>query len=272
MQTWAREQERAGRRVAFVPTMGYLHEGHLSLVREARRRGDLTVVSIFVNPTQFGPNEDFSRYPRDFERDRHLCEAEGVDVIFAPSAEAMYPPGSCTRVFVEGMQDRLCGRSRPGHFMGVCTVVLKLFEIVRPAVAVFGWKDAQQFLILRRMVQDLNLPVEMIGVETVREPDGLACSSRNVYLSPEERRGATILFRSLQQARAMIEDEHRTDAASIRKEMTALITQTPGARLDYVEIVSMDTLEPLEQVRTGGTLIALAVYFGRTRLIDNIRV
>lgn len=271
MQAWAREQERAGRRIAFVPTMGYLHEGHMTLVREARRHGEAVVVSIFVNPTQFGPNEDLARYPRDFERDRDLCAGEGVEVIFAPGAVEMYPEGELTRVFVDKMQDLLEGRSRPGHFMGVCTIVLKLFTAVRPTTAVFGWKDAQQFLILRRMARDLLLPIEMVGVETVREADGLACSSRNVYLSVDERREAVCLSKALARARAMIEKENVREVQAIRHEILSVISEAAHGRLDYCEIVSMDSLEPLAAIEPGNTLIALAVFFGKTRLIDNAR-
>jgi len=266
VQDW----KKSGLKVGFVPTMGYLHEGHLSLVREARKRTDRVVVSIFVNPTQFGPNEDYQVYPRDFDRDRELLSKEGVDLIFYPSVEVMYPEGYKTYVEVKDLQDRLCGRSRPGHFRGVCTVVLKLFNIVQPEEAFFGWKDAQQVIILQKMVEDLNLPVKIVPLPLVRDDDGLALSSRNTYLSPEERKAALVLSRSLDLAAELIKSGEKR-AEVIKNRMLELIQQEPRARVDYVEIVDLRTLEPLEQVQDN-TLIALAVFIGRTRLIDNLRI
>ena len=268
LQAAVAEARRGGRTVGFVPTMGYLHEGHLSLVRECRKRSDVTVASIFVNPLQFGPGEDFRRYPRDPERDTALLENEGTDILFLPETAEMYPPGFRTSVEVAGLQDRLCGRSRPGHFRGVATVVLKLFHIVRPDFAFLGEKDAQQVVILRRMTADLNLDVRIIAVPTVREPDGLAMSSRNVYLSAEERRAAVVLYRSLEEARRSFEAGER-QASRIRERVLGILAAEPLARPDYAEVVDPITLEPVERAEDG-TLIALAVHFGRTRLIDNI--
>jgi pantoate--beta-alanine ligase len=257
-----------GRTIGFVPTMGFLHEGHLSLVRECRKSADATVVSIFVNPLQFGPQEDLRRYPRDPERDGALLEKDGVDLLFLPDDREMYPPGYRTSVEVAGLQDKLCGRSRPGHFKGVATVVLKLFQIVRPDIAFFGQKDAQQALILQRMGKDLNLDVEIRVMPIVREPDGLAMSSRNTYLNAEERRAATILFRSLEQARRMYENGERA-AGRIRDQLLRTIASEHLAKVDYAEIVDPGSLDPVERIE-GRTLVALAVYIGRTRLIDNI--
>lgn len=262
--------KKSGLKIGFVPTMGYLHEGHLSLVRESKKRTDRTVVSIFVNPTQFGPNEDYQVYPRDLERDQKLLSREGVDLLFYPSVEVMYPEGYKTFVEVKDLQDRLCGRSRPGHFRGVCTVVLKLFNIVQPDEAFFGWKDAQQVIILQKMVEDLNVPVKITPLPLVRDQDGLALSSRNIYLSPEERKAALVLNRSLDLAAELINKGERS-AELIKRKMLELIQREPLARVDYVEIVDLKTLEPLEQVREN-TLIALAVFIGRTRLIDNLRI
>ncbi|WP_448592209.1 pantoate--beta-alanine ligase [Thermoflexus hugenholtzii] len=252
----------------FVPTMGYLHEGHLSLVRRARAENDRVAVSIFVNPTQFGPHEDYARYPRDLERDLRLLEPLGVDLVFVPSVEEMYPPGFQTWVIVEEVSRPLEGASRPGHFRGVATVVAKLFNILQPDRAYFGQKDAQQTVVIRRMVQDLNIPVEIVICPTVREPDGLAMSSRNTYLSPEERRAATVLFRALQAAKARYEAGER-DAERLREAMREVIRAEPLARIDYVSVAHPETLQELEQVE-GPALLSLAVYIGTTRLIDNI--
>lgn len=260
----------AGRRVGFVPTMGFLHDGHLSLVREARKRAEVVVVSIFVNPAQFGPREDFSRYPRDLDRDRALLEAEGVDVLFHPAAAEMYPPGYRTYVEVQGLQDALCGRSRPGHFRGVATVVLKLFNIVRPDAAFFGAKDAQQVTILRKMAADLDLDVEVVTCPIVREPDGLAMSSRNAYLKPDERRAALVLSRGLAEAERAIRAGER-DAAKVLAAVRAVIDAEPLARIDYVEAVDPLGFGPVEEIR-GDVLLALAVFVGSTRLIDNLLV
>jgi pantoate--beta-alanine ligase len=267
MKAIIRELKSQNKAVGFVPTMGYLHEGHLSLVRESRKRLDCTVVSIFVNPTQFGPKEDFKQYPRDFERDRALLEQEGVDYVFYPDAEEMYPEGYKTYVEVHDLQDRLCGRSRPGHFRGVCTVVLKLFQIINPDVAFFGQKDAQQTIILKKMVRDLDLDVKIEVGPTIRADDGLALSSRNSYLNPEERRAALILFKSLEEAKRMVEKGERV-ADQILKRMREMIEKEPLARIDYIEIVNLDDLAPLSVIKKEA-LIALAVYLGKTRLIDN---
>jgi len=259
--------KKDGRTVGLVPTMGYLHEGHLSLVRAAKRATQAVVVSLFVNPTQFGPNEDFARYPRDLARDAALLEREDVDVLFQPEAKDMYLDGAATFVEVHGLQDKLCGKSRPGHFRGVCTVVLKLFEIVRPTVAVFGQKDAQQAIIVRRMTRDLNLGVAIDVQAIVREPDGLAMSSRNAYLNPAERRAALVLSRSLAEAERSIAAGERR-AGIIAAGIKDLVGREPLARIDYVEIVEPVNLDTVSEV-TSGTLIALAVYFSKTRLIDN---
>ena len=246
-----REERRRGRSISLVPTMGFLHEGHLSLVRLSRVAADITVVSLFVNPTQFGPKEDLNTYPRDFERDAAMLRAEGADYLFAPAAEDMYASEHRTFVEVRDLQDKLCGRSRPGHFRGVCTIVLKLFNLVQPDCSVFGQKDAQQALILKRMIADLNVPVRMIVGPIVREADGLALSSRNTYLNPEERR--------------------ERDAGRVLVRMRTLIEAEPTARIDYVEAVGPENLEPVSVLKNG-TLIALAVWIGRTRLIDNLIV
>ena len=252
----------------FVPTMGYLHEGHLSLVRRARAENDRVAVSIFVNPTQFGPHEDYARYPRDLERDLRLLEPLGVDLVFVPSVEEMYPSGFQTWVIVEEVSRPLEGASRPGHFRGVATVVAKLFNILQTDRAYFGQKDAQQTVVIRRMVQDLNIPVEIVICPTVREPDGLAMSSRNTYLNPEERRAATVLFRALQAAKARYEAGER-DAEGLREAMREVIRAEPLARIDYVSVADPETLQELERVE-GPALLSLAVYIGTTRLIDNI--
>lgn len=258
---------KAGQRIGFVPTMGYLHEGHLTLMRQARQECGFVVVSIFVNPTQFGPNEDFSRYPRDLERDMALCQQVPVDAVFHPAVEEMYPKPFLTGVRVDGITAGLCGASRPGHFDGVATVVTKLFNIVKPDVAYFGQKDAQQVAVIRRMVADLNMDVEVRPVPTVREPDGLAMSSRNVYLSPEERQGALVLSRSLRMAQERVAEGER-DMVSLLEAMKRMIAAEPLASIDYVQIVDYDTLKPLERLE-GKALAALAVRFGKTRLIDN---
>jgi len=256
-----------GKTIGLVPTMGFLHEGHLSLIRESRRRCDATVVSIFVNPIQFGPKEDFMRYPKDFESDRAKLAAEGTDILFYPDAGAMYPDGYKTYVEVIDIQDRLCGESRPGHFRGVCTVVLKLFNIVLPDLAFFGQKDVQQAIILKKMAGDLNLDVKIETMPIVREADGLAMSSRNTYLNAEERKAAPILFSSLREARSLFEKGERRAGILIGR-MKALIAAEPLARLDYVEIVNPQTLAPLDEINREA-LIAMAVFVGKTRLIDN---
>ncbi len=268
MQAAAREWRRAGRRVGLVPTMGYLHAGHLSLVALARARADVVVVSLFVNPIQFGPAEDLAAYPRDFERDAELCRAAGVDALFHPAPEAMYPAGASTRVTETRLSRGLCGASRPGHFEGVCTVVAKLFNLVQPDLAVFGEKDGQQLRVIRRMARDLNFPVEIVAGPTRREPDGLAMSSRNVYLNPEERAQALCLRRALEIAERRYAGGER-DAARLRAAVAAEIARAPLARVEYIEIVDDDTLEPVTAL-TRPALVALAVFIGRTRLIDNL--
>jgi pantoate--beta-alanine ligase len=270
MKDALRAERARERTVGLVPTMGYLHEGHLSLVRASRAAADVTVASVFVNPAQFGPKEDFKTYPRDLERDAEMLRAEGTDYLFLPAAEEIYPAGYKTYVEVHDLQDLLCGASRPGHFRGVCTVVLKLFEIVRPDVAFFGQKDAQQAIILKRMARDLNLDIRVEVRPIVREPDGLAMSSRNAYLDPDERRAALVLWRSLTMARELIAAGERRSSV-ILGEMRAMIDSEPRARLDYVEAVETEGLTPVSEA-VDGTLIALAVFIGRTRLIDNLIV
>ena len=259
-----------GATVGLVPTMGALHEGHLSLVRTARLENDVVVVSVFVNPTQFGPNEDLERYPRDLDGDRQLCEAVGADLIFSPGAKEMYPEGFATWVDVEGLTSGLCARSRPGHFRGVCTVVTKLLQICGPDRAYFGDKDAQQLAVIRRMVRDLNMRVEIVPCPTVREADGLAMSSRNVRLKPEERAQAAVLYRALSVARDLVRDGER-DAAALDGAIRSVLAEAPAGEIDYVEIVDADDLTPVGTIR-GDCLLALAARFGDVRLIDNIRV
>jgi pantoate--beta-alanine ligase len=268
MKAAVRNLRAAGRTIGFVPTMGFLHEGHLSLVRESRKSADATVVSIFVNPLQFGPREDFSQYPRDLDRDARMLEREGVDWLFQPSAEEMYPKGYETTIELPKLQDRLCGLSRPGHFKGVATVVLKLFNIVQPDVAFFGQKDAQQAIILQRMAEDLNLDVRVRVLPIVREADGLAMSSRNIYLRPDERRAALVLWKSLEEARRLFESGERR-AGMIIGRMREIIGAEPLARVEYAEVVDHRNLESLDLIEREA-LIALAVDIGRTRLIDNI--
>lgn len=263
-----RELKSQGKIIGFVPTMGYLHEGHLGLVRESIRKADSTVVSIFVNPTQFDPREDFKEYPRDLKRDSEILEKEGVDFLFVPDADEIYPDGYKTYVEVHDLQDRLCGCKRKGHFRGVCTVVLKLFNIVHPDVSFFGQKDAQQAIILKRMVKDLNLDVKIEVLPIVREKDGLALSSRNTYLNPEERKAALSLSKSLREARMKIEKGER-DSEKIIQRMREILGEEPLAELDYIEIVEMNELNPITRVEKEA-LIALAVFIGKVRLIDNI--
>jgi len=271
MRAASRAARLAGKRIALVPTMGALHEGHLSLVRAARAGSDVVAASIFVNPTQFGPNEDLAKYPRSFERDCQLLEQEGVDFVFAPSVEEMYPSGvAATWVIVEGLSEKLDGKSRPGHFRGVTTVVSKLFHIVEPDRAFFGQKDAAQVANIRRMVRDLNLPVEIVVCPIVRETDGLAMSSRNAYLNPEDRKRALVLHRSLEFVRRLVEAGER-DAAKLASAGREEITRESGVRLDYFEIVNPDTLEPVADI-SGGALAAVAAYVGTTRLIDNLLI
>lgn len=270
MRAASRVARQAGKRLAFVPTMGALHEGHLSLVHAARERSDVVAASIFVNPTQFGANEDLAQYPRSFERDCGLLQRERVDLLFVPSVEEMYPPGAVTWVTVEELSNKLDGRSRPGHFRGVTTVVSKLFHIVEPTLALFGQKDAAQLAIIRRMVRDLNLPVAIVACPIVREPDGLAMSSRNAYLDPEQRKQALVLHRSLMQVQKLI-DRGELLAGSLAAIGRNQFATQPSVCLDYFEIVNPDTLEPIQDI-SQGALIAVAAYVGSTRLIDNLLV
>ena len=268
MRGASRAVRREGKRLALVPTMGALHEGHLSLVRAARAACDVVAASIFVNPTQFGPNEDLAKYPRSFERDCEMLEREGVEFVFAPSVEEMYPAGAVTWVTVEELSGKLDGGSRPGHFRGVTTVVAKLFHIVEPDKAFFGQKDAAQVAIIRRMVRDLNLPVEIVVCPIVREADGLAMSSRNAYLGPEERKRAVVLHRALVRVQRMVEAGER-DVGPLSAAGIYEFARESSVRLDYFEIVNPDTLDPVEDV-SRGALVAVAAYVGATRLIDNI--
>lgn len=270
MRGASRQARHSGKRLGFVPTMGALHEGHLSLVRAAREATDTVAASIFVNPTQFGPNEDLANYPRSFERDCELLEKEGVELLFAPSVDEMYPSGAVTWVTVEELSNKLDGRSRPGHFRGVTTVVSKLFHIMEPDVAFFGQKDAAQVAIVRRMVRDLNLPIEIFVCPIVREPDGLAISSRNAYLDPEQRQEALVLHRSLMRVQELSE-RGETSADLLASEGRQEFAAEPAVRLDYFEIVNPETLDPIEDIRKGA-LIAVAAYVGSTRLIDNLLI
>ena len=268
MRTRTRATRSGGSRLGLVPTMGALHEGHLSLIRAAKAKSDVVTASIFVNPTQFGPNEDFTRYPRDLDRDLALLEREGVDVVFVPSVEEMYPQQGVTWVTVEGLSDRLCGKSRPGHFRGVATVVDKLFNIVEPDLAFFGQKDAAQAAVIRRMVRDLNMPVAIEVCPIVREPDGLAMSSRNAYLTAEQRKDALVLHRALTRVRRSYEKAERNSAALIHDAKDEF-ERAAAVRLDYFEIVDPDELTPLTAI-SQPALVAVAAFVGNTRLIDNI--
>ncbi|MBN1917608.1 MAG: pantoate--beta-alanine ligase [Verrucomicrobia bacterium] len=269
MQQWALAEHRGGKSIGFVPTMGALHEGHLSLVRRCRVENDWCVVSIFVNPLQFGPNEDLDTYPRGLERDQVLLQKENADVVFLPTPQTMYPPGFSMRVEEKMLSKVLCGASRPGHFAGVTTVVLKLLNLVQPVRAYFGQKDAQQARIIQQMVRDLAVPVETVVLPIVREPDGLAMSSRNAYLTPEQRAEAPVLFQALEWARKAVDTGERsadTLCLGIRERISAT-----SARIDYVSVVDFETLRDVPVVR-GAVLIAVAVFFGTTRLIDNVIV
>lgn len=268
MKAWSLARHHEGRRIGFVPTMGYLHEGHLSLVRLARQKADAIVMSIFVNPTQFGPTEDFSRYPRDLARDAAMAESVGVDVIFHPTPAEMYPAGFQASIALPEVAGPLCGVSRPNHFAGVATVCCKLFNIVMPHVAVFGEKDYQQLLVIQRLVADLDMNLEIVPGPTFREPDGLAMSSRNKYLSPEERAQAIVLHQSLNLAEEMI---HNVDNSrdSLLRSVRARIEEAPPARIDYIELRRLPNLAAAAENPQGDHLLALAVFFGKTRLIDN---
>lgn len=268
MQRRADDWRKEGKTIAFVPTMGYLHEGHLSLMREGRERADIVVTSIFVNPTQFGPNEDLERYPRDFEGDEKKCREVGVDAIYYPSVEEMYPKGYQTYVNVTELSKGLCGSMRPGHFQGVATVCTKLFNAVKPHIAIFGEKDYQQLQVIRRMVKDLDMDLEIVGMPTVREPDGLAMSSRNKYLNKDERARAAYLFKSLSEARSAYEKGER-DVGKLTEVVKEGLRRADPCEIDYIEIRDAWDLIPIERIDRPA-VIAIAVKIGSTRLIDNI--
>lgn len=270
MQSRARSLIKEGRTIGFVPTMGYLHDGHLSLMKRARQDCDTVVASIFVNPTQFGPHEDFERYPRDEEGDRKKCESAGVDLLFMPAAAEMYPDKPSVFVTVEGIADILEGAVRPGHFRGVATVVSKLFNIVKPAKAYFGQKDFQQCAVIKRMVKGLNMDVEIAVLPTMREQDGLAMSSRNSYLNPEERRAAAIIHRALSDAEQLVRaGVHEPE--KVKNKTVAVLKEEPGLLIDYVEVADPETLAPLSEMKSG-IVILVAVRLGKTRLIDNLMI
>lgn len=269
LKTKLHEYGKEGRSIGFVPTMGYLHDGHISLARQSVKECDITVASIFVNPTQFGPNEDLESYPRDFDSDFRLLDECGVDILFYPSVSEMYPDGFCTYVQVEGeFTDKLCGASRPTHFKGVTTVVMKLLNITRPDRAYFGQKDAQQLAILRRMAKDMDLDTILVGMPIVREESGLAKSSRNVYLTPQERESASNIYKSLLEAKELIEAGERSSLA-VRATMASIISNVANSKIDYIEIVDYDSFKRLNELK-GSILIAVAVFVGKARLIDNI--
>lgn len=271
---WCVRHDRRSRTLGFIPTMGCLHEGHFSLIRKAREQNDLVAVSVFVNPTQFGPGEDYKAYPRDIERDHRLAMEAGADIVFHPAVEEIYPQGASTEVEVQGpLTQKLCGASRPAHFKGVATVVSILFHILRPDRAYFGQKDAQQAAVLKKMVRDLHIPVELVVCPIVREADGLAKSSRNLYLKPTERRQAAALCRGLERARGFLASgaEGRADAARLKEVIRAEIEAQPLAEVEYVEILDSDTLDDIRTIEPGKqALAAVAVRFGKTRLIDNM--
>ena len=268
MKAACRQVAASGKKLGFVPTMGALHEGHLSLARASKARCDVTAVSIFVNPLQFAPHEDLEKYPRPLEHDATMLEGLGVEFLFLPTVEEMYPAGAKTHVIVNDLGGRLDGASRPTHFRGVSTVVTKLFEIVRPDCAFFGQKDAVQCAVLRQMARDLDMDVEIVVCPIVREPDGLAMSSRNIYLSPEQRKQALVLHRALLRVQTAV-DRGERDASKLMEIGTQVVAEEPGARLDYFAVVDPNTIEPVREVG-GGALLAVAAYFGTTRLIDNI--
>ncbi|WP_134114048.1 pantoate--beta-alanine ligase [Orenia marismortui] len=268
LRDYVKERRKESKSIALVPTMGYLHQGHLTLMKKAKEDTDIVIASIFVNPTQFGPTEDYEAYPRDLERDVNLAKEVGVDIMFAPETEEIYLKDELTTVTVDSLNERLCGASRPGHFDGVCTIVSKLFNILNPDQAYFGQKDAQQVLIIKKMVDDLNFDIEIVTVPIVREEDGLAMSSRNKYLNKEERKAALVLYSSLKLAKKLIASGER-NANLIKEEMISLINQEDLAEIDYVKIVKQSNLEEINEIE-GQILIALAVYIGQTRLIDNL--
>lgn len=268
VREYIEKQKKLGKTVGLVPTMGFLHEGHISLVNRSTQQNDITVVSIFVNPIQFGPNEDLESYPRDLQRDCSLLEKAGVDLVFNPSAKEMYSEDFTTYVNMTGVTEQLCGKSRPVHFKGVCTVVSKLFHIVKPDNAYFGQKDAQQLAVIKRMVRDLNIDVNVVGCPIVREEDGLAKSSRNTYLNAEERKAAVVLSKAVKLGEKMI-SEGETDTGNIVSAMKALIGQEPLVKIDYVEAVDADSIVPVNMTNGRRVLFAEAVFIGKTRLIDN---
>jgi len=270
MRTLSRKAKAAGKKIALVPTMGYLHEGHVSLARRARKMADLVVASIFVNPAQFGPDEDLDRYPRDFQGDLQKLASAATDYVFFPSVRELYPEGYQTHVEAEKLSRELCGAFRPGHFRGVATVVAKLFNIVQPDLALFGEKDFQQLRVIERMVKDLNFPVRIIGVPTVRDPDGLAMSSRNSYLSATEREHALSLSHSLFLARELVK-QGETDPKVLTERARRWVSQNPEARIEYIEVRDAETLEPVKKIDRPCRML-LAVWEGRTRLIDNVRL
>lgn len=261
------EWKKQGLTVGLVPTMGYLHEGHQSLIKKAVEENDRVVVSVFVNPIQFAPNEDLETYPRDLEADKRLCDSTGADLIFHPTPDEMYPDGFSTHIQMDNLTKELCGKTRPTHFGGVCTVVGKLFNIVKPDKAYFGQKDAQQLAIIKRMVRDLNFDIEIVGCPIIREPDGLAKSSRNTYLNADERKAALILSKAIKLGEELVADGER-NAQNVIKAMTDKINTEPLARIDYVNVVDALSIEPLDVIK-GEVLVAIAVYIGKTRLIDN---
>ncbi len=263
-----KKEKKSNQEIGFVPTMGYLHQGHLALLKEAREENDIVVLSIFVNPTQFGPDEDLDEYPRDIERDLELAKEVGCDLVFIPDVDEIYSPQAATKVIVENLTDKLCGASRDGHFSGVSTIVTKLFNITLADRAYFGQKDAQQVLVIKRLVKDLNFDLEIKTVDIVRENDGLAISSRNKYLDSKQRKAALILFKSLKLAKELIKKGER-DAELIKEKMERRIANEPLAEIDYVEIVAQDDLTTIKKIK-GKILIAVAVYIGETRLIDNL--
>jgi len=268
MKTYARIMKKENKLVGLVPTMGYLHEGHLSIIRAARNQSDIVIVSIFVNPVQFGPGEDFKKYPRDIKRDEELVKSCGVDIIFYPKKEDMYPEGFSTYVDVEKMTENLCGKSRPDHFRGVTTVVMKLFEIVKPDIVYFGQKDAQQAYVVKKMIEDLNMDITMKIMPIIREEDGLAMSSRNIYLTKPERKDTSLLHESLKLAEGLI-GSGEADPKKIIKKMRDLLSEKPSLKIDYISIVDTKSLKEVATVE-GEVLIAIAVFIGKTRLIDNI--
>ena len=268
MKTYAKIMKKDNKLIGFVPTMGYLHEGHLNLIRTARKQSDIVIVSIFVNKLQFGPKEDFDAYPRDPEGDENLAKSCGADVIFYPDEKDMYPKGFSTYVDVENLTNNLCGKSRPGHFKGVTTVVAKLFEIVKPDIAYFGQKDAQQAFIVKRMIEDLNMDITLKIMPIVREEDGLAMSSRNVYLKSSERKEATQIYKSLEEARELV-NSGENDSKEVAKKVRNVLQKTPSLKIDYISLVDVNSLQDVSKINNE-TLLAVAAFAGKTRLIDNI--